>query len=136
MAEDVVQSFIDALHEIDQTGNLDKMIRLFGQDATIGNAAAARTFEGPGGARDFWRTYRANFREVESEFTRVIANADSAALEWQSRGVAANGEPFRYQGVTLLKLKGDEISGFYSYFNPNELGWQLARHHEAGASPG
>ena len=135
MAEDVVQNFIDALHELERKGEVDEWFVCSGR--TRGSATSPRR----GHSRD--RTVPgtsggcigATSETSSPTSSGSSANEDGAALEWESRGVANNGEPFLYKGVTLLKLKGDKIAGFFSYFDPTGLGWQISRHREAGASP-
>lgn len=136
MADELVQRFIDALEHLERTGDVERMAGLFAEDAELGNIAGSRTFKGPDGAREFWRMYLSNFGEVRSDFRRVIATDDGAALEWNSRGKGADGEPFEYAGVTLLDLRDGELARFHSYFDPTLVGAQLEGGHRRGRGGG
>ena len=125
MAGELVRKFIDALHQLEQTEDMEPMARLFAEEATLSNVAGARHFDGPEGARAFWRAYRHNFGEVHSEFRRIIDTPEGAALEWESEGTTHGGHSFRYSGVTLLDFRDGQVTRFHSYFDPGKLGAQL-----------
>lgn len=126
MADELARRFTEALQHLEQSGDLERMVGLFAEDARISNAASSKTFEGEVGAREFWRMYLSNFREIRSDFKRVIATGEGASLEWTSRGVRADGEPFEYSGVTLLDFSDGEVTRFHSYFDPASIGTQLS----------
>lgn len=125
MTQHLVKTFIDALHHLEETGDVEAMAALFTEDAPLGNVAASTSFEGPEGAREFWRIYRANFADIHSEFRRVVVTDDHAALEWDSEGTTLTGGEFRYSGVTLLDFGDGKITRFHAYFDPAAIGAQL-----------
>ncbi len=126
MAHELVRKFIDALHQLEESGDPKPIASLFAEEATLSNVATRGTFDGTEGAHAFWRKYRFNFREIHSEFRRVIATDEGAALEWDSKGITPAGAPVNYSGVSLLDFAADgSISRFTAYFDPASLGAQM-----------
>ncbi|MFN8593353.1 MAG: nuclear transport factor 2 family protein [Thermomicrobiales bacterium] len=122
---EITERFIAALHALERDHALDPLVALFAAESEIGNLVSPRTFAGPDGAREFWRSYRANFGEVASKFRNVIVSDGRAALEWTSVGTGADGEPFTYSGVSILEFGDDQIARFWAYFDPHDLGRQI-----------
>ena len=106
MSERLVQRFMDGLHHLEQTGDLEPLVATFGEESETSNVASDRVFRGRDGARDFWRRYRVTFGEMRSSFRNVIVAGDRAALEWVTEGTGPEGDPFRYDGVSLLEMAG------------------------------
>ena len=65
--------------------------------------------------------YRSAFGSIRSEFHHVVADADSALLEWTSRGERSDGQPVEYRGVTVLEYGDGGIRAFRTYFDPRQL---------------
>jgi ketosteroid isomerase-like protein len=124
MAEPNVSGFINALHELEDDRKLGPLLKLFDPDAELGNPHIQL---GPGNdaVARFWRSYRANFDEIHSEFRQVACNGDTALLEWTSRGELQFGHEFEYRGVSVLEFEGGRIKRFRAYFDPTELGHQI-----------
>lgn len=135
--ETVVQRFIDGLHELEKTGDPAALIETYAEESETSNVASERTFSGKEGARDFWRRYRGSFGEAHSEFRNVIVGEDRAALEWTTAGTGANGDPFEYDGVSVLQLSGSgddaAVTRFRAFFDSAHLGRQIARDGKAPA---
>jgi hypothetical protein len=125
MASERVQRFLDALKALEESNDVGPMAACFASDCEVGNVLVPHKFHGPDGATRFWTEYRGSFGEVRSEFRNIIESRDRAALEWVSRGTSANGEPFDYEGVSILEFDGDEIRRFHALFDPSRLGHQL-----------
>ena len=133
MSEELVQRFIDGLRHLEQTRDPEPLVATYAELSETSNVVAPRTYEGHDGAREFWRRYRGAFGEVNSTFRNVIVAGDRAALEWTTEGTSPEGEPFRYDGVSILELaEGEEgITRFRAFFDSASLGHQM---HEAGAA--
>ncbi|AUX48467.1 epoxide hydrolase [Sorangium cellulosum] len=117
--------FIEALHRIEEGGDVEPMTRLFAPDAELSNPTITRPLIGPEGAREFWRAYRSTFVDVKSEFRCIVESDKASTLEWTSRGTLAQGTPFSYHGVSVIEHPAGAITGFRAYFDPRSLGLQL-----------
>ncbi|QRN97887.1 nuclear transport factor 2 family protein [Archangium violaceum] len=127
MAMERAQRFVDALARLEESGELESLLELFGDDAQVSNVASRRTFHGKEGAREFWREYKGMLRRVKSTFRNMIEAGDRVALEWESSGTAHNGAAVDYEGVSIIEWDGDRISRFYAYFDPRVLGLELSQ---------
>lgn len=121
MAEKIVESFVDALQELERSGDIRRMGELFADTCEVGNAAADRQFLGKDGAAEFWRHYVESFRKIESRFRSVVEGSGRAALEWVSRGIDVTGRDFDYEGVSILEFEDGKITRFYAYFDRASL---------------
>ncbi len=125
MSAQTAQTFIDALHALENSKDAEPMAALYTPDSTVGNVHAPDSFHGPDGAREFWSKYRGTFRNLHSEFRNVIATDTRAALEWTTQGEAFDGKPFEYSGVTILETEGGQVTRSCAYFDPAALGRQI-----------
>jgi ketosteroid isomerase-like protein len=126
MATERAQRFVDALAKLEESGELEPLVSLFGEDAHVSNAASRRVFSGRDGARQFWTEYKAMLARVRSTFRNMIEAADRVALEWETQGTAHNGAAVNYEGVSIIEWDGDQIRRFYAYFDPGLLGREVA----------
>ena len=117
---DMTQLFIDALHHLEDTGEVDQIAQLFREGADISNPLVKRVGEGATGAQSFWTAYRAAFKAIRSDFRNVVEGDRVTMLEWVSDGTTTAG-PVRYGGVSVLEYDGDRISAFRSYFDPGQI---------------
>jgi ketosteroid isomerase-like protein len=125
MAEDRARRFIDALHTLEETGDVEALAALHAEGADISNPLVPHRHHGPDGARAFWSSYRSTFDTVRSEFHHVQETGGVAFLEWTSAGRSAQGKDFRYRGVSVLEWDGDQLRAFRTYFDPHHLGRQI-----------
>ena len=115
------QIFIDALHAIEQRGDLAPMIALYDDAAELTNPNEPAPLRGREGAEHFWRVYRDSFAQIESTFRQVLESERGALLEWTSTGRLATGADLRYDGVTALEWEGDRLRRFRAYFDPRDV---------------
>ena len=116
------QLFIDALHTLEQQGDVEHITRHFADNAELTNPHLHEPMRGMDGARRFWSEYRDAFGDIHSSFKVTIESENTSALEWVSQGtMRANGKPFRYGGVTILEWSGDSIARFATYFDTQRL---------------
>ena len=125
MAMERAQRFAEALTRLEERGDLEPLLALFGDDAKVSNLASHRVFEGKEGARRFWTEYKSTLKQVKSTFRNMIESGDRVALEWQTSGTAHNGAAVDYEGVSIIEWDGERISRFQAYFDPHELGLEL-----------
>ena len=119
------QTFIDALHRLEEQRDLDTIAGLYTADADVSNPIVPHQHRGTQGAREFWQSYRNTFREIHSEFRNVLDDGKTAMLEWTSSGKANDGKEFSYRGVSVLEYSEEGIRAFRAYFDPRYLGEQL-----------
>lgn len=117
--------FMDALAVLERDRDVEPIAALFAAESEIGNLVSPRQFSGVEGAREFWQAYRAAFGDVSSEFRNVIIGDGRAALEWTTSGTSAQGAPVAYAGVSILEFADGQISRFWAYFDPSDLGRQM-----------
>jgi hypothetical protein len=125
MSRELAETFINALHKLEETGDAGEIASLYADSAEIANVVTPKTFQGVDGARDFWTRYRETFGEMRSEFRNVIAIEGRAALEWTTNGTSKENHEITYSGVTILEFDGDKISRSCAYFNAHDLGRQI-----------
>lgn len=113
-------AFIDALHELEETGKVDVIVSLFRDDATFANPLVVHDATEEQSATRFWKTYRDSFSDIETEFVNLIESEEISVLEWRSDGVV-DGQSVSYSGVSILEFDGDRIKAFRAYFDPREL---------------
>ncbi len=111
--------FIAALGRLESERDLDGLVALFAENATVENPMVAHG-EGAEGARVFWGNYREAFDEIRSDFLAVTESDGVAFLEWRSEGSRA-GEKVRYGGVSVLEGKDGKITAFRTYFDPRRI---------------
>ena len=117
------KTFIDALHRLEADRDVDTIAKLFASGAAISNPLVAEG--GQDGAKAFWTAYRAAFDEINSTFSTVVEGDGRVVLEWCRAG-AAKGRPITYEGVSVLDVGDDGVTGFRTYFDSAKLGRQMA----------
>jgi ketosteroid isomerase-like protein len=121
---DMARRFVEALGRLEQDSDLSPMLALFARDCEVGTVALLK--EGRQGVAEFWNHYRGTFGHMRSSFRNVIEAGGRIALEWETRGAAADGTPLHYEGMSILEVDGDAIRRFHAYFDPREIARQLA----------
>ena len=124
MAHKIAEQFIDALHNLESSGDVEQIASLFTENAEVGNVVTNHNSHKLS-AGEFWKNYRDTFGEVKSEFRNKIISEDAAALEWTTSGTNAEGGEINYEGVSVLETDGEKITRFFAYFDPNKLGRQI-----------
>jgi ketosteroid isomerase-like protein len=114
---DLTKQFISALGELHGDGNVEPLVELFSDDATLSKAGLPHDSHGKDGARTFWEQYRRVFGDIESTFHHTVTGDGIACLEWTSTGTLADGADFGYDGVSVLESAGDTIDGFRTYYD-------------------
>ena len=110
------EQFMQALQQAESTGNVDALVALHAQDATLRNLTE-RTWEGQDGARDFWQTYLGNFARIRSQFTRSQEQDGLGVMEWTAEGELKGGQPIAYRGVSLIDVDGSHVKAFRTYYD-------------------
>lgn len=119
------QTFIDALHHLEETRETGPIAGLFADDADVSNPLVKHAGEGTAGADAFWTSYRAAFEDIRSEFRNVVEEDDLVILEWTSTGATKGGD-FTYGGVSVIEYGEGGITAFRSYFDPAVIGRTLS----------
>jgi len=127
MSQQIADKFIEALHKLEESRELETITGVFAEDSEVGNVVAPEKFNGQNGAREFWTKYRDTFGEVHSTFRNIIITGNRAALEWTTEGTTSGGAPVKYEGVSILEIEDGAITRFRAYFDAGDLGRQVAR---------
>jgi ketosteroid isomerase-like protein len=125
MTQEVAYRFIEALAALEQRGHIEGMLDTFDEACEIGNALNPEKFHGKAGAREYWNGYRTAFRDIRSTIRNIITDDDSIALEWTARATDRCGKEFHYDGVSVLDVRGNEITRFRAYFDTKKLGERI-----------
>ncbi len=115
--DDLVDRFVAALGDLHSTRDVDPLVDLFAEDATLRKLGMPHEEHGKDGARSFWRQYRDVFGSVDASFQHVASSDGIAFLEWTSAGTLSNGADFRYEGVSVLEGRGQSIGSFRTYYD-------------------
>jgi hypothetical protein len=132
MASENAERFMNALQELEQTGNLDPLVEQFSQDAELRRLSGEEPARGPEGTRKFWKEYLAALEYIHTKFKHIIEEGDTIVLEWVTEVDPETGRPFTYEGVRSSS-QGITISeSYYGYiaFLPcceNAVRWDTFR---------
>lgn len=122
MASNRTEEFADALHALEDGGDLDAFVAVFADDVELHRPETQQTLDGTSGARAFWEQYLATFGTVRSDFSRVV-DGPVGVLEWTSTGTLAGGAPIEYAGVSLLDFNdAGLVTRFATYFDTQAFG--------------
>ncbi|MBJ7385420.1 MAG: nuclear transport factor 2 family protein [Mycolicibacterium sp.] len=114
---DMAERFVSALGELHSSNDVDPLVELFGDDATLSKAGLPHQESGKGGARAFWQQYRDVFGDIESDFKHQVVDGDLVVLEWTSNGTLRDGSDFSYDGVSIFEADGETITAFRTYYD-------------------
>jgi ketosteroid isomerase-like protein len=128
MTQEVAYRFVEALDAFEQRGNLERMLDIFAEGCEIGNALHPEQFHGKSGAREYWNHYRTRFGKMHSTIRNIVTGDDSIAIEWTATATDCAGQEFSHDGVTVLDVRGPQITRFRSYFDTKQLAERLPVH--------
>lgn len=122
MATNRTEQFADALHALEDGGDLDTFVAVFADDVELYRPETQQRLAGSSGARAFWQQYLATFDQVRSDFRRVV-DGEVGVLEWTSTGRLADGADITYAGVSLLDFdESGRVTRFATYFDTQAFG--------------
>ena len=126
MATNRTEQFADALHTLEDGGDLDAFLAVFADDVELYRPETQQRLDGTTGARAFWEQYLATFDEIRSDFSRAVEGG-VGVLEWTSKGRLAGGAEITYAGVSLLDFdEAGLVTRFATYFDTQAFGPQPA----------
>ena len=114
---ELAERFVTALEELHRHRDVEPLVELFSDDATLDKAGVPHGERGQDGARVFWQQYRDVFNDIEAEFRHRVAGDGVTFLEWTSKGSLRDGTDFQYEGVSVLESHGDAIDAFRTYYD-------------------
>jgi ketosteroid isomerase-like protein len=124
MSEHDMQTFIDALGQLEVEQNVEPLVELYAEDSRCENLTRESNLTGPDGARQFWTEDRGLFDTVHSKFHNTVSSGDVAMLEWTRTGVGRGGDSIDLSGVSVIEFQDGKIVRFAGYFDPSSLGAQ------------
>lgn len=114
---ELTKRFVAALGELHDSRDVEPLVELFADDATLDKAGIPHGQHGKDGARTFWTQYRDVFDNLESSFSHTVTDDGIAFLEWNSTGTLRDGTPFRYDGVSVLEGDDEAVTAFRTYYD-------------------
>jgi ketosteroid isomerase-like protein len=112
------EKFRTALQQLEQTSDATDLLACFADEAELRRPELDHDSGGTPDAAQFWKTYRDQFSEVSSDFSRIVEAEDIAVLEWTSTAQLSAGHPVTYSGVSLLTFGDDDtITRFSTYYD-------------------
>jgi ketosteroid isomerase-like protein len=114
---DLARRFVSALEELHRDRNVEPIVELFADDASLDKAGIPHGAKGREGARAFWQQYRDVFDDVEADFRHTSTEDHVAFLEWTSKGTLRDGGDFHYDGVSVLESRDGAIDAFRTYYD-------------------
>jgi hypothetical protein len=112
----LTQTFMRALQTAEQTRDTAPLVALFSEGATLRNLTS-KTWEGLGGAAEFWETYLNTFSSIHSEFSHHADTGQTGLMEWDARGQLAGGHDIDYRGVSVIEHDGQKVQAFRTYYD-------------------
>ena len=116
MSRALTDQFMAALQQAEQSGDVTPLVELYA-DASTTNNLTDKTWEGKGGAQEFWKTYLGNFETIRSEFTQAAGDDTTGIMEWVSRGQLRGGRDIEYRGVSVIDSEGEKVKAFRTYYD-------------------
>ena len=120
-AHGTTRAFVDALHELERSGDTGPMASLFTDDAAVQSIDGHDERTGPEGISELFTTYRKQFDQLATTFTAVTEDDGGAALEWSTDATGVDGRDISYRGVTVIDLDGDTITRFSTIYDSAAL---------------
>ena len=121
--DELTKQFTSALEQLHREQNVEPLVELFADDATLSKAGMPHDAHGKDGARTFWEQYRKIFGDIEATFHHTATGDGISYLEWTSSGTLADGTDFGYDGVSVLETGGSNgsdgsaIESFRTYYD-------------------
>ena len=119
-AKAAAQEFMDALHQLEESGDVSVMQDRFADDCELHALVRRREHKGRDGVNAFWTEYLKPFKQIHSDFDHVAANGNIAILEWTGKGELkeGDGKPVEYAGCSVLELDGDgKVTRFRTFYD-------------------
>jgi len=115
-AATLTEQFMQALQTTEQTGDVEPLVALFAEGASLKNLTT-HTWTGQDGAREFWTAYLSNFDSIRSEFTHHLEASATGIMEWTATGQLKGGADLAYQGVSIIEIDAGKVSAFRTYYD-------------------
>ena len=114
---DVTKRFKTALGELHENRDVEPLVGLFDDEASLTKVGIPHGQHGKDGARTFWQQYRDVFDSIQASFSHTVTDDDVSYLEWTSEGTLRDGTEFRYDGVSVLEGSEQGIDSFRTYYD-------------------
>ena len=112
---DVIGRLRDAMNEHD----LEALVGVFDRDVISETPAhPQRTFRGADQVRRNWEQIFAGVPDLRADLLDAVADGDTVWSEWDWRGTRRDGSAHRMRGVTILRLRGPQVSSIHFYMEP------------------
>lgn len=127
--------FIEALKQAEQSKDVNPLVQMFNEEASLSRIGQHGSRVGQEGARVFWQEYLSAFDQIRSEFTKILQGEGFAALEWRSEGTAQDGTRIAYSGVSLIETTDGKVIAFRTYYDTIPFGSNTAQPNAESTGP-
>ncbi|TWU62179.1 nuclear transport factor 2 family protein [Crateriforma conspicua] len=114
--QEIANQFAAAVQAAEKKRSPEPLMPYFDDESTLINLGLQQPVKGKR-AGQFWTSYLNQFRSVRSDFSHRNAYDDNAVLEWTSSGELTDGTSIDYRGVSLLKIEGQTVRDFRTYYD-------------------
>jgi uncharacterized protein (TIGR02246 family) len=115
MFNDLIIDFFDCMN----TRDLERFGELLAEDAEF-YFPKAQPMQSKERILRFFNILFKKFPELNFKIQRTIVQGSQAAVHWANQGINKDQEPYDNEGVTLLKMEGDQIKFISDFFKSTE----------------
>ncbi len=131
--------------EVYNKANFAFVEEAYTEDAVIHDSVLLKIPPGPGGIRQYVRTYQGPVPDIRFEVTELIADGDTLAAHWTASGtqvgsllaLPSTGRSVELTGVSLYHMEGGKIAEAWVYWDVmgllKQTGVELKLQRTAGA---
>ena len=112
----LTEQFMTALNTAEESGDLSTLLALHADDVTLQNLTE-QTWQGAGGAEQFWQRYLSDFEQIHSEFSYHAELDGLGLMEWTSTGQLKGGQAITYRGISVIETQGERVKAFRTYYD-------------------
>ena len=110
------------LHQAQNRHDLSALVACFAPDYQSAQLIhPERAFRGRDQVRTSWSIVFRDIPDFQADMLRVCATGDTVWAEWRWHGTPASDERFNWHGVTLFRIKNDQITWGHVYMEPDEI---------------
>lgn len=105
-----MEAFKNALAAVESRAELDGMVSLFHDDATLSRSDNPDVLRGTEGARQFWTNYRSAFVTVHTELGEPTYVPGIVTVPWTTNGKSLDGAEVTQRGIAVLEYRDEKIA--------------------------
>ncbi len=118
-AETAVAAYVSATDPFD----LEALADVYADDVVLFDATRGITFRARATALADLGSGIASFGMIGQRTLSQTVSADSAVIEWETRGMTDNGLDWSFRGVSILELENGVVTRETLYYDSTEAPW-------------